>query len=302
MARPVRVWGRSSLRTWLYQIATNVCRDAIARRSERTLPIAYGPAIGLGDDVGEPLVESVWVEPYPDESLGLESGYAAPDARYEQREALELAFVAALQHLPGTQRAVLILREVLGFSLARSRHRSTRRCRRSTAPSSGPGRRSPSAFPPGASRRRYARSATDASANSSRPTSMPGRGGRRSRSSTPGGGRDLLDAALVELVARPDHRRDGEGAAEFCAVARAARLRERQVAVAYFHLNSETGRYLATAIDVITFDGELIADITAFVSRTSSPGSACRKSSPAPCATDASSPFPASLGCVRQSS
>ena len=80
--------GRSSLRTWLYQIATNVCRDAIARRPKRTLPIGYGPASGPGADVGEPLVESVWLEPYPDESLGLESGYAAPDARYEQREAL----------------------------------------------------------------------------------------------------------------------------------------------------------------------------------------------------------------------
>jgi RNA polymerase sigma-70 factor (ECF subfamily) len=62
------------------------------------------------------LVESVWIEPYPDEALGIGEGCAAPEARYEQREALELAFVAALQHVPGTQRAVLILREVLGFS------------------------------------------------------------------------------------------------------------------------------------------------------------------------------------------
>ena len=53
-------------------------------------------------DPGQPLVESVWVEPYPDETLGLADGYAAPDARYEQREAVELAFIAALQHLPAT--------------------------------------------------------------------------------------------------------------------------------------------------------------------------------------------------------
>ena len=80
------------------------------------LPVDYGPPADPHDGPGEPLVESVWVEPYPDERLGLEDGYAAPEARYEQRESVELAFVAALQHLPANQRAVLILREVLGFS------------------------------------------------------------------------------------------------------------------------------------------------------------------------------------------
>jgi RNA polymerase sigma-70 factor (ECF subfamily) len=58
----------------------------------------------------------VWIEPYPDETMAIEDGYASPDARFERRESLELAFVAALQLLPATQRAVLILREVLGFS------------------------------------------------------------------------------------------------------------------------------------------------------------------------------------------
>jgi RNA polymerase sigma-70 factor, ECF subfamily len=111
-----RFEGRSSLRSWLYTIATNVCLKTIERRPKLVLPVDYGPAADPHDDLGEPLVESVWVEPYPDERLGLESGLAGPEARYEQRESVELAFVAALQHLPARQRAVLILREVLGFS------------------------------------------------------------------------------------------------------------------------------------------------------------------------------------------
>ncbi|MFN2616759.1 MAG: sigma-70 family RNA polymerase sigma factor [Thermoleophilaceae bacterium] len=111
-----RFEGRSSLRSWLYTIATNTCLNAIERRPKRVLPIDYGPAADPHDSPGEPLVESVWVEPYADERLDLEDGFAAPEARYEQRESVELAFVAALQHLPATQRAALILREVLGFS------------------------------------------------------------------------------------------------------------------------------------------------------------------------------------------
>jgi RNA polymerase sigma-70 factor, ECF subfamily len=111
-----RFEGRSSLRSWLYTIATNTCLNAIERRPKRVLPIDYGPATDPHDGIGLPPIESVWVEPYPDEGLGLEDGYAAPEARYEVRESVELAFVAALQHLPANQRAVLILREVLGFS------------------------------------------------------------------------------------------------------------------------------------------------------------------------------------------
>ncbi len=108
--------GRSSLRSWLYAIATNASLRAIERRPKRVLPIDHAPAADPHDGLGEPLVESVWVEPYADEALGLEDGLAGPEARYEQRESVELAFIAALQRLPPRQRAVLILREVLGFS------------------------------------------------------------------------------------------------------------------------------------------------------------------------------------------
>jgi len=108
--------GRSSLRSWLYRIATNVCLRAIERRPKRVLPVDFGPPADPHQPLGAPLVESTWIEPYPTDLLGLEDDLAGPEARYAQRESVELAFIAALQHLPARQRAVLILRDVLGFS------------------------------------------------------------------------------------------------------------------------------------------------------------------------------------------
>jgi RNA polymerase sigma-70 factor (ECF subfamily) len=104
-----------ALRPWLYKIATRASLDALAKRPRRTLRLDAAPSQST-DGPGTPLVESIWIEPYPDEHLGLEGGYSSPEARYEQRESVELAFIAALQHLPARQRAVLIMREVLGFS------------------------------------------------------------------------------------------------------------------------------------------------------------------------------------------
>jgi RNA polymerase sigma-70 factor (ECF subfamily) len=113
--------GQSSLRTWLYRIATNVCLDIIGRRPKRVLPVDYGPPSPPGPDAGgRPLSDGRWIEPYPDQALAVADGAAGPEARYERREALELAFVAALQHLPPRQRAALVLRDVLGFSARES--------------------------------------------------------------------------------------------------------------------------------------------------------------------------------------
>jgi RNA polymerase sigma-70 factor (ECF subfamily) len=108
--------GGSSIRVWLYRIATNVCLDAIARRPKRVLPLDYGPPTSPGDPHEEPRSVAVWIEPYPDEVLRSADGDATPEARYERRETLELAFIAVLQHLSARQRAVLILRDVFGFS------------------------------------------------------------------------------------------------------------------------------------------------------------------------------------------
>jgi RNA polymerase sigma-70 factor (ECF subfamily) len=111
-----RFEGRSSLRSWLYTIATNACLKAIERRPKRVLPVDYGPAADPHDGPGTPLAESVWISPYPDREVVSADSWATPEARYEQRESIELAFIAALQQLPPRQRATLILRDVLGFS------------------------------------------------------------------------------------------------------------------------------------------------------------------------------------------
>jgi RNA polymerase sigma-70 factor (ECF subfamily) len=109
-----RFEGRSSLRSWLYTVATHTSLDVVASRGQRALPVDLGPSSDRAVlDGNAPLADVAWLGPYPD--AGLADG---PAARYEQREAVELAFVAALQHLPGSQRAALLLFDVLGFSAA----------------------------------------------------------------------------------------------------------------------------------------------------------------------------------------
>ena len=106
--------GRSSLRTWLYRIATNRCLNALRASGRRPRTEPPEPSFLTAEPTrrGEPL----WLEPYPDVLLaGLPDAGAGPEARYEAKEAIGLAFVTAVQHLPPRQRAVLVLRDVLGF-------------------------------------------------------------------------------------------------------------------------------------------------------------------------------------------
>jgi RNA polymerase sigma-70 factor, ECF subfamily len=107
--------GRSSVRSWLYSIATNAALDITRHRSRRELATDFGAASEQGAGPGLPLTDRPWLELYPDSWLG-DDVRLSPEARYEQRESIELAFVVALQYLPPLQRAALLLREVVGFS------------------------------------------------------------------------------------------------------------------------------------------------------------------------------------------
>jgi RNA polymerase sigma-70 factor, ECF subfamily len=106
--------GRSALRPWLYRIATNVCLDAIASRRRRALPNGTTPAADAGEPLPGPTNEPLWIEPMPDTLIDLRPA-VNPEAHYDARESVTLAFLATLQTLPGRQRAALILRDVLGW-------------------------------------------------------------------------------------------------------------------------------------------------------------------------------------------
>ena len=253
-----RFQGRSSLRSWLYTIATNACLRAIERRPKRVLPIDYGPAAtDPHGPLAGPLVESVWIDPYP-----------SPAARYEQRESVELAFIAALQHLPAQQRAVLILRDVLGFSGAEVAETLET---------------SPDAVY--SALQRAHKTVEQRLPERSQQATLRSLGDERMRA---------LVEAYVDAWARHDvealrallaedavfsmppwaswwHGRDR--IADFARTAEEACRETRmftahasgQLAIASYGLDSKTGRYTASAIDVLTLEGSLVKEITAFV-------------------------------------
>jgi RNA polymerase sigma-70 factor (ECF subfamily) len=105
--------GRASIRAWLYRIATNVCLDALDKRPRRAVPVTRQAASAMGDSIPPAVREPVWLEPYPDDLLAVSDDN--PEGRYSARESITLAFVAALHLLPPRQRAVLIMRDVLDW-------------------------------------------------------------------------------------------------------------------------------------------------------------------------------------------
>ena len=263
-----RFQSRSSLWTWLHRIATNVCLDVIGRRPKRVLPIDYEPPSGAGEaESGEPLGQPMWIEPFPDEHVGLEGGHASPAARYEQREAVELAFIAALQHLPPRQRAVLILREVLGFSA-----KEVAESLDTTVPGVN------------AALQRARKAVDERLPEQSQQATLRSLGDERIRdlverfsSAFESGDVDAILALLAEDVtfAMPPYPtwssgRDAIADSWLMPGGPGPRLRyaptraNGQVALGTYLLDSEAGVYLPLALDVLTLRGSLITDVTAF--------------------------------------
>ena len=262
-----RFEGRSSLRSWLYRIATNTSLDLIARRRKRVLPVDFGPASDPHDESGEPLVESVWVEPYPDEALAVEDGLAAPHARYERRESVELAFIAAVQHLPASQRAVLILRDVLGFSA------------REVAETLGTTVNSVNS-----ALRRARRAADERLPEQSQQVTLRALGDERVRELVEAY-MDALDRGDIEAItsmlaedatwSMPPYATWYRGEDAVSGFLLAGPLRERwrhlpsrangQPAVGCYLWNAEKERYVAAVLDVLSLSGGRIAEVTGFV-------------------------------------
>jgi RNA polymerase sigma-70 factor, ECF subfamily len=262
-----RFRGDSSFRTWLFRIATNVCLDAIARRPKRILPRDHGPPNQGVSESGEPRAATIWIEPYPDEEVGVRDDTAGPDARYEQREALELAFVAALQHLPARQRAALVLRDVLGFS-SREAAGSLETTVASVNGALSRARRAMEERLPDRSQQVTLRAIGDRQLRDM---------AERFADAFERGDIDAILAMLTEdaTFEMPPYSSWNRGRAEIAESwlmpsGPAPRLRyvptraNGQLALGTYLLDPESGSYRPLAVDVLTLDGELISGVIAF--------------------------------------
>jgi len=256
----------ASLRPWLYRIATNACLDVLAKRPKRILPLDHAPSVAPEDGPGRPLSEVLWLEPYPDDALAVPDGYAAPDARYEQRESVELAFVAALQHLPPRQRAVLVLREVLGFS-AREVAESLGTTTASVTSALQRARRVVEERGPARTQQETARVLGDEQLRElvGRYVDAWERRDVEALTSL------LVDDATFAMPPFPNWFRGRDAVVEFIASTGVPRLRHRlarangQPAVGWYLWNGSTTSYRPTSLEVLTLDGDRVRDIVAFL-------------------------------------
>jgi RNA polymerase sigma-70 factor (ECF subfamily) len=244
------------IRPWLFRIATNVSLDAVAARPRRVLIEPGRAPAAAGDGPGTPLVESVWLEPFPDE---------AGDS-YEQRESVELAFVAALQHLPARQRAVLLLRDVLGFS-AREVAEALETTVASVNSAMQRARAAVAERVPPRSQQATLRELGDARLRGLVQRYVDA----WERNDIEAIRALLVEDAIFAMPPYPAWWRGREPVMAMFAAAGAPRLRHVQTrangqpAVAWYVWDPGREAYAASALEVITVDGERIAQITAFV-------------------------------------
>jgi RNA polymerase sigma-70 factor, ECF subfamily len=262
-----RFEGRSSLRTWLHTIATNACLRIVQRRPRRLLPRDHGPSADRGTPPRAPLAETVWVEPYPEDEMPAATNAPSPGVRYEERETLELAFVAALQHLPPRQRAVLLLREMLDFSA-----RETARLLETSVPSVN------------SALQRARQTIAELSPERSQQASLRELGDERSRALVTAyvdaiehADVDGVVALLTEDAAwsMPPFSRWYRGREPVIAFLTASPFQERwrhlptrangQLAVGCYVWDAERGDFGACVIDVLTLRGDHICEVTAFI-------------------------------------
>jgi RNA polymerase sigma-70 factor (ECF subfamily) len=264
--------GRSSLRSWLYSIVTNAALDIARHRSRRELPMDFGPAAGRGADLDPPLTDSRWLEPYPDQWLADDAG-ASPEARYEQRESVELAFIVALQHLPPLQRAVLLLREVVGLPTAEiSSHLGT------------------SAASVNSALQRARAAVRDRLPTRSQQQVLRALGDRQTRAiveryveATERGDADMLISLLTEDAtwSMPPvatwfrgHQAIREFLVRYPLTQRWKHWPTRangQLAVGCYLFDQVKGRFTPAVIDVLTLEGEKISAVTAFLAAETLP-------------------------------